>query len=721
MRCQSTCLYLDVRPPLALPGWLRVARPVSNCQSSHCQLTVKALPGTQGYAKVRPMPFSQKLRHAVLGAPKSIKDPKAFHSVSLAALLAWVGLGADGLSSSAYGPDEAYRALGSHGGLAFFLAIATAITVFVISYGYSQIIEQFPSGGGGYVVTSKLLGQKVGVVAGSALLVDYILTIAISIAAGADAVFSFLPVQWQPYKLLVACAGLGVLTVMNLRGVRESILAIAPMFVLFLVTHVIVLLAMWLGHISDIPQLAHQIRSNVKQTTVELGTMGAILLFLRAYALGGGTYTGIEAVSNSMNMMREPKVVTAQRTMLLMAVSLALTAAGILLGYLLVHAVPIEGKTMNAVLVDAVAGHWTLAGFNVGTPFVIATLLSEAMLLFVAAQAGFLSGPRVMANMATDSWLPHRLSALSDRLTMRNGVVFMAAAAIAALLYVRGEVSKLVIMYSINVFVTFSLSNIAMIVYWVQHKETDRDWAKHLPAHVIAAVLCLGILGVTVFEKFAEGGWLTVLVTGLLTALCFVIKRHYHAVVCAIRKIDSDPANRLSRDFTPEQIVLRERKLLAQALDPNEPVAVLFVGGYGGLGRMALISLEKMFPGHFKGVVFVSVAVVDSDSFKGSKEVEALERRTIENLENYRKFAARQNIPSAYAYSIGAEVADEGVKLGAAEFQKYPKALVVAGQLIFEEDTAWNRVLHNETAFVIQRKLQHAGVPMIVLPVQLKI
>src|SRR6185295_6020747 len=130
----------------------------------------------------------QRVRRVVLGAPKDVAEPHAFHKLSLIAFLAWVGLGADGLSSSAYGPEEAFRQLGQHTGLAVYLAIAMATTVFVISYGYSRIIEQFPSGGGGYLVASKLLGPRTGAFSGSALLVDYVLTITISIASGADAI-----------------------------------------------------------------------------------------------------------------------------------------------------------------------------------------------------------------------------------------------------------------------------------------------------------------------------------------------------------------------------------------------------------------------------------------------------------------------------------------------------------------------------------------------------
>src|SRR3954464_6234177 len=158
------------------------------------------------------MTLIARLQRVLFGAPRDVKDPHAFHKLSLVALLAWVGLGADGLSSSAYGPSEAFKALGEHQGLAFFLAVATALTVFIISYGYSRIIEQFPSGGGGYVVASKLLGPRVGVVSGAALLVDYVLTITISIASGADAIFSFLPDGALGYKMVLAFAGLMVLT-----------------------------------------------------------------------------------------------------------------------------------------------------------------------------------------------------------------------------------------------------------------------------------------------------------------------------------------------------------------------------------------------------------------------------------------------------------------------------------------------------------------------------
>ncbi|HEY8211923.1 MAG TPA: amino acid permease, partial [Myxococcaceae bacterium] len=368
----------------------------------------------------------------LIGEKREI-EPGVFHSVSLIAFLAWVGLGADGLSSSAYGPEEAFKALGEHTYLAIGLAVATSLTVLVIAYSYSRIIEQFPLGGGGYVVASRLIGHGAGVVSGSALVIDYILTISISIAAGADAIFSFLApsastaevLGLMPAKLLVEMVAIGVMIVLNLRGVKESVTILTPVFLIFLVTHAILILGVIASRIHEIPVVTGQVRGGFSHGLSTLGFAGMAALFMRAYSMGAGTYTGIEAVSNGLTIMREPKVQTGKRTMALMGSSLALTAGGLIVAYLLLHTKPAEGKTMNAVLVSAFAGGFEVGGVHVGTGFILITLISKALLLFVAAQAGFIDGPRVMANMATDSYLPHRFSQLSDRLTMHYGVLLM--------------------------------------------------------------------------------------------------------------------------------------------------------------------------------------------------------------------------------------------------------------------------------------------------------
>src|SRR5205823_4431137 len=192
-------------------------------------------------------------KRVLLGRPRDVLDPGVFHKVSLAAFLAWVGLGADGLSSSAYGPEEAFKALGQHRYLAVLLALATGLTVFIISAGYRGIIEAFPHGGGGYVVASKLLGRPAGVVSGSALLVDYVLTITVSIAAAGDVIFSFLPPALVALKLPLEVLFIVGLTTLNIRGPRESAIALAPIFMVFVISHAAVIVGGVIGHASALP------------------------------------------------------------------------------------------------------------------------------------------------------------------------------------------------------------------------------------------------------------------------------------------------------------------------------------------------------------------------------------------------------------------------------------------------------------------------------------
>src|SRR3954464_5864059 len=481
---------------------------------------------------LEPPPTSgQRLKRLLLGRPKDLEDPHLFRHISLVAFLAWVGLGADGLSSSAYGPEEAFKNRRLHTYLGALLAAATALTVLMISAAYSRVIEHFPFGGGGYVVASRLIGPRGGVVSGCALIVDYVLTISISIAAGGDAIFSVIPdgARWAnlnvlglPLKLHVELFGVFLLVVLNLRGVKESVKGLTPVFLVFLITHAIVIVAGIALNLGRAHVVAREVSAGVSHGMSTLGASGLALLFLRAYSLGGGTYTGIEAVSNGLQIMREPRVQTGKRTMLYMALSLAITASGIILCYLLmdVHYVD-ENHTMNSLLADRVAGHWPM-----GKAFVFVTLLSEALLLFVAAQAGFIDGPRVMANMAHDSWFPHRFSSLSDRLTMQNGVLLIGGAGFITLLYTHGATDALVVMYSINVFLTFSLTEAGMIRYWITTRKKHLDWKSHIWIHLVGGTLCVTILIVMISERFREGGWVTVAATGALIALCFAIKRH---------------------------------------------------------------------------------------------------------------------------------------------------------------------------------------------------
>src|SRR2546428_5124007 len=391
-----------------------------------------------------------------------------------------------------------------------------------------------------------------------------------------------------------------------------------------------------------------------------------------------------------------------------MAVSLALTAGGILVGYLLNDVHPVQGQTMNAVLATRVAGGWSLAGLPAGKAFVVVLLFSEALLLFVAAQAGFIDGPRVMANMAHDSWLPHRFSALSDRLTMQNGVLLMGGAGLAMLLYTRGRVDALVVMYSINVFLTFSLTQIAIIRYWTK-RETRRkqpDWKKHISIQLVGPCLCIVILTITVAEKFREGGWLTMLATSALIALCMAIKRHYASIFARLKRLDQ------ILEALPSQPAPKN------ATAPKKPTAVLLVGGYSGLGIHSLLTVLKLFPRYFQNVIFVTVGVVDSATFQGVEEVDRVREQAEEDLKKYVEQAQRMGLPADYRVAMGTEAVTEAVRVAGEIAREYPRAIFFAGKLIFERERWFDRFLHNETAYAMQRRFQFAGLPMVVLPVR---
>jgi amino acid transporter len=636
-----------------------------------------------------------------------LADKSLFHHLSLIPFLAWVGLGADGLSSSSYGPEEAFRALGEHPYLAVPLALLMISTVLIISLAYSRIIETFPSGGGGYLVATKLLGPRVGVVSGSALVVDYILTITISIAAAGDALFSFVPLHLHHWKLTVDVILLLGLTTLNLRGVRESVVALTPVFIVFVLTHLFLVGYGILSHTGEMQATATKVANGFSQGLSNVGLFGMLLLLLRAFSLGGGTYTGIEAVSNGLPIMREPRVPTAKRTMLYMASSLAFTAAGLLLCYLLWNVSHVPGKTMNAVLAEQVATHLPFS-----STFVFLTLFSEGALLIVAAQAGFIDGPRVLANMAVDSWMPHRFSALSDRLTTQNGILLMCGAALSALIYTKGNVSAIVVMYSINVFLTFSLSMLGMLKHWLAQRKEAQHWRRQAALFAVGLLLCVSILTVTVLEKFTEGGWMTVVVTGVLVGLAFIVRQHYGTVYAKISELYQEDMVELAHVPAGEEAAVGP-------LDPSQPTAILLVSSYSGLGIHTMLNIFRMFPGYYKNLLFVTVGVVDSGVFKGEETVDALQQETEKMLARYLRLAKRLRIPCECDYELGTDAVDEAEKLCSRLHSEFPKATFFAGKIVFRRERWYQRFLHNETAFAIQRRLQWSGQTMVIIPARM--
>ena len=659
------------------------------------------------------MSLLERLKRLLLGQSRDPLDPTVFHKVSLVAFLAWVGLGADGLSSSCYGPEEAFVALGSHTHLAVFLALATAVTIIVISASYSQIIELFPSGGGGYLVATHLLGPGAGLVSGSALVVDYAMTIAMQVAACVAALSSLrahaVP---QHQQLEIALFLVVALIVLNLRGVKESVQFLLPIFLLFLVTHAL-LIAYGIGrHAGSMPQLVADTAHETQTTWASLGGLASIALLLKAFSMGGGTYTGLEAVSNGLQVLREPRVKTGRRTMTLMAISLSVTAGGLILCYLLADVHRLPGQTLNAVLSRKLAGEAFGSGGGAAL-FVLLTLLAEGALLFVGAQAGFLDGPRVLSNMALDSWVPHRFSLLSDRLVTQNGIVVMGGAAIGILLYTGGRIDVIVVMYSINVFLTFTLSQLGMCVHWWKVRREEPSWVHRLAINGVGLLLTATILVVTVVMKFLEGGWVTVVITGSVIALCVLVKRHYASIRLLLKKTD-DVLTTIPRPKPAESGAVPK-------FDPptrNTPTAVFLVSGFNGLGIHSFLNVQRYFPKYYKNVVFLSVGVVDSSSFKGTAEMENLRKETERDLVRYVEYARALGITAEHHFRVGTDLLDELVELCQEVAQKYDRPIFFTSKLVFPNENFANRLLHNQTPFALQRRLQMEGLPSVLLPIQ---
>lgn len=647
-----------------------------------------------------------KLYERFLGKSLDPLNPATRHSIVLIAFLAWIGLGADGLSSSCYGPEEAFLALGTHTQLGLYLALATALTVFIIALAYNQVIELFPSGGGGYKVATRLLGPHAGLVSGAALIVDYVLTIAISVASGADALFSLLPLSLQFFKFGTEIVLLIVLIALNLRGMKESIKILLPIFIGFFVSHTLLISYGIYFHAEGLPALIPATLNETTSLAQQTSWIFVASLFLRAYSLGGGTYTGIEAVSNNVNMLREPRARTGKLTMLYMALSLAFTAGGIIVLYLLWQAQHVEGETLNAVTFKAIISTLNMPDWISASTLALVLAL-EAGLLLVAANTGFLGGPAVMANMALDSWVPRQFRQLSSRLVTQNGILVMGISALLILLWSKGAVTLLVVLYSINVFLTFSLSLLGLSVHWWRDRRSVRSWKRKLALSLLGLTVTGGILLVTLVEKFAEGGWVTILITGMVVALCMLIHNHYVETKAKLREVEKLFAQTVKNDVCVQN-----------KLDPELPTAVFMVDENRGVGIHTIMWVIRLFPGHFKNFIFLSVGEVDTQSFDSDATIRSMQYKTENTLCYYASFCEAQGLQATWRMAYGTDPVTALDNLAQEVNEEYPNSVCFAAKLIFSNDNFMVRWLHNQTALSLQRRLHRRGQQVVILPMK---
>jgi hypothetical protein len=454
--------------------------------------------------------------------------------------------------------------------------------------------------------------------------------------------------------------------------------------------------------------------AEVSATKSQLGLVGMVLLVLRAYSMGAGTFTGIEAVSNGLAVLREPRVQTDKRTMTYMAVSLSVTVLGLILAFLLYGVGEVKGKTLNAVLFEAIAHNWGAPGHV----FVLVTLISEAAILFVAAQTGFLDGPRVLANMAMDRWFPTRFAMLSDRLVTQKGILLMGGASLVLMFISSGSVELLIVLYSINVFITFVLSQLGMVRHWLLAEKTEPHRTKGLLLNGLGLLLCSFILITVTAIKFFEGGWATLLVTGAVVALAVSIRRHYNITWGMLKRlVQLLPVVEADKTFLapPEDACPAD----GTACDTRAKTAVILVNGYNGLGVHTLLGIHRLFTGEFKNFVFVQVGMVDAGVFKGAEEMERLKTHIQHDLDRYVDFVRSRGLYAEGVSAVGVDVVEEVVKLTPELRRRFPKAIFFGGQLVFTTDTFFTRLLHNHIVFAVQRQLYRQGVAFVIMPIRL--
>ncbi len=648
---------------------------------------------------------------AVFGAPLDPFRAATRKHLALITFFAWVGIGADAISSANYGPEEAFLALGSYTHMALFLAGATAFTVFLLAAAYTQVIELFPNGGGGFRVATNLLGPKAGLVSGSALLVDYILTIAISVASGVDAIFSLMPLDYQPYKIPVACLVVVGLAYLNLRGMKESIRVLLPIFIGFLITHAILIYFGIFSHSNMLRDLGPASINDWKTMAGDVGWFASLALFFKAFSLGGGTYTGLESVTVSLRNFAEPRVRTGKATMWAIAFSLAFTAAGIIVMYLVWDVHKVDGETLNATAFKMITADWHLGNYNISHIFTASALFCAAGLLLTAANTGFIAGPNVLAALAVERWMPHMFSALSNRLVTKNGVLLMGAAALGAILMTQAKVDVLVVLYSINVFLTFTFSLAGI----TRHRWRDRYNMRTLHKLIIAALatlVCGSILTITLTEKFTAGAWKTVLITGFVIFLGLAIRRHYDRVRKRLTEIE-DELGAAMFSGKPKPLAEKPR------MDPREPTAVFLVGESAASGTHTFLWVQRLFPGVFKNFVFASVGEIDTEEFSDEARWHELRRDTKQMLKRYVDFCTARGLPATYYHDYGTDLIETVTRLTERISADFPRSVFFSTKLIFENENILHKILHNQLALMLQRKLHSRGQNLIIMPMKI--
>ena len=457
----------------------------------------------------------QRLKRVLVGRPipTSLDQHERLSRVTGLAVFA-----SDALSSVAYATEAILLVLIAAGtaalGVSLPIAIAIAALVAVVVTSFRQSILAYPKGGGAYVVTRENLGRYPSLVAGAALLIDYVLTVAVSVAAGIDAITSAIP-PLLPYRVALCVAGVVIIALVNLRGVRESgRLFAAPTYV-FVGAYLAMIvwgLVQWLrGELGAVPPSAPESASAVEALT--------LFLALRAFASGCAALTGIEAVSDGVPAFRTPEAQNARQVLAVLGLILIVLFVGITFLVYTFHITPAPGETTNSQLARHVFGLSPLYYLVQGV---------TTLILVLAANTSFADFPRVASFLARDGFVPRQFANRGDRLAYSNGILILTVLSVALLIVFRGETHALIPLYAVGVFLSFTLKQASMVRYWVRQRQPG--WVSGVSVQAVGAAVTGLVMIVIAVTKFTHGAWIVVVLIPILVVAFVTVRHHYDQV-----------------------------------------------------------------------------------------------------------------------------------------------------------------------------------------------
>lgn len=487
-------------------------------------------------------------------------------------------LSSDALSSVAYGPEQILIVLVTLGAAALWysLPIAVGILILLIALilSYRQIIYAYPRGGGAYMVSRENLGADFGLIAGGSLLVDYILTVAVSVSAGADAITSAFPIL-HDHKVAIAVAFVLLITLLNLRGITESASILAYPVYLF-VFALIIMIGVGLFNISSgvVPAENH--------TSIGTPVAGiSLFLLLKAFASGSSALTGVEAISNAIPNFRDPAPKNAAKTLVSMGLILAVLFSGITFLAYYYGITPSARETVVSQIASQTFGRNWMYYFIQGT---------TALILVFAANTGYSAFPLLAVNLARDKYLPRMLSNRGDRLVFSNGIVTLGVAAIILILIFKGNTEHLIPLYAVGVFIPFTLAQTGMMLKWLREKPAN--WVTKFIINTIGTFICFIVTMMFFITKLTQV-WPVFIFLPIIIILFHQIRKHYEAVGEQLRIQEAASAlpiqgNIIVLPVSGITTVVENSLNYAKSLSPDQIIAV-----YVGFDRENIIKFEE--------------------------------------------------------------------------------------------------------------------------------